>query len=65
MGKTTIGKLLKELILETEKEIIVFPKGCIIEVSSEDDYEHEITDSNISDDQLRQFQNEGINVIVT
>jgi len=47
MGKTIIGELLKELILDTKKEIIVWPKGCIIEISSEDNYNHNITNKDI------------------
>lgn len=47
MGKTIIGELLKELILDTKKEIIVWPKGCIIEISSEDDYNHNVTNKDI------------------
>ena len=53
MGKTMIGKLKEMLVLESEQHgepvIIVLPKGCIIEVSSEEDYPSTVTDKDIQE----------------
>ena len=42
-----------------------FGKESTIKWFETSDVDHVITDSNISDEQLRQFQSEGVNVIVT
>ncbi len=47
--KTTTGRLKEILVLETDKELIVFPAGIIVEISSEDDYPHEISDKQMDD----------------
>lgn len=53
MGKTTIGKLKEMLVLESEQDgeptIIVIPKGCIVEVSSEEEYPDTVTDKDIEE----------------
>lgn len=53
MGKTVIGKLEEMLVLETEQDgqptIIVWPKGLIVEISSEDDYPETMTDKDVED----------------
>jgi len=51
MGKTTVGKLREILVLETEQDgelvIVAFPKGCIVEVSSEEEYQGTTTTQDI------------------
>lgn len=46
---TIVGKLKEKLVLETDDTVYVIPKGCIIEVSSEDAYPHENTVDDIED----------------
>jgi len=47
--RTIVGKLKEKLVLETDDMIHVIPKGCIVEVSSEDEYPHENTNEDIDD----------------
>ena len=53
IGKTTVGKLKEPLVLETTenniKTDVVIPKGCFVEVSSEDNYPHKTTDKDIEE----------------
>lgn len=50
---TIIGKLKEMLVIETEQDgepaIVVFPKGCIVEVSSEDEYPCSLKDQDLKD----------------
>ena len=53
MGNITVGKLKEKLVLESEVNgepaIVVFPKGIIIEVSSEEEYPDDTTDKDLED----------------
>ncbi len=53
MGHTTIGILIEKMILETEidgeKGYLIWPKGSVIEISSEDDYSHLTTTKDIEE----------------
>lgn len=53
MSETVIGKLKEKLVIESEQDgqasIVVFPKGAIVEVSSENEYPHTTTDGDIKD----------------
>jgi len=53
MGNTTVGKLKEILVLETELDgvetVMVYPRGTIVEVSSEEDYPSSSTDKDFDD----------------
>ena len=53
MGKTTVGKLREMLVIESELDgkpaIVVFPKGLIVEISSEEEYPDTMSDKDIED----------------
>lgn len=53
MSQTTVGKLLEILVLETEQDgepvVVAYPKGSIVEVSSEDGYPHTVSTDNIEE----------------
>ncbi len=48
-GYTTRGVLQEPLVVLTPTEKIVIPKGCTIEFSSSDNWEHNPTDKDIED----------------
>lgn len=53
MAVTTIGKLREKLVIESELDgepsIVVFPKGAIVEISSDDEYPHTISDKDMKE----------------
>ena len=53
MGKAIIGRLLRPLVIETEvdgeESVVVVPRNCIIEYSSEEEYPHDVTDEDIKE----------------
>jgi len=53
LSNTIVGKLKEMLVLESEENgepaIVAFPKGSIVEVSSEDFYPDSVTDEAIQE----------------
>lgn len=46
---TTIGKLKEKLVIESGDVLTVIPAGAIIEISSEDEYPHTISEEQLND----------------
>lgn len=52
-GKTTIGKLKEMLVLETvvdgKEAEVIYPKGSIVEITTEEDYPHTVSDMDMKE----------------
>ena len=46
---TTMGKLKEKLVIESGDILTVIPAGSIVEISSEDDYPHDVSEEQLEE----------------